>query len=236
MAANAGKTDKRKREKERKRERAGESEATDFLTDPRLRVLTLGDTDLKDLPNCNEPSTINFWTIAADPTRTTMELKMPPVAAFTSMPNAEGTIVGGQGRVTIAHSMICPLQDLCLTWNCQPLKSALANDLVILSGDRPSQQAPNPPEFAQPRLSGAKEMKAKWHRTNTPKCVASHLGNTSNIGTNTPKFVPSRWGGPPLDPTQTGLCKFGGVWSSLTFSSPLRPRICWRHSILKPNL
>ena len=51
------------------------------------------------------------------------------------------------------------------------------------------QRAPNPPEFAQPRLSSA-----KWHTLNTPKFVASHLGNTSHIGTNTPKFVPSRWG------------------------------------------
>ena len=34
------------------------------------------------------------------------------------------------------------------------------------------QQAPNPPEFAQPRLS-----RAEWHRSKTPKFVASHLGN-----------------------------------------------------------
>ena len=38
---------------------------------------------------------------------------------------------------------------------------------------------------------------------------------TGHIGTNTPKFVPPRWGRPPFDPTQTGLCKFGWVWSSL---------------------
>ena len=38
---------------------------------------------------------------------------------------------------------------------------------------------------------------------------------TSHIWTNTPKFVPPRWGRPPFDPTQTGLCKFGWVWSSL---------------------
>ena len=64
-------------------------------------------------------------------------------------------------------------------------------------------------------------MRAKWHRTNTPKFVASRLGNSSHIGTNTPKFVPSRWGRPSLDPTQTGLCKFGWVWSSLKNVSPL---------------
>ena len=32
---------------------------------------------------------------------------------------------------------------------------------------------------------------------------------TGHIGTNTPKFVPPRLGGPRFDPTQTGLCKFG---------------------------
>ena len=41
---------------------------------------------------------------------------------------------------------------------------------------------------------------------------------TGHIGKNTPKFVPPRWGRPLFDPTQTGLCKFGWVWSSLTFS------------------
>ena len=50
-----------------------------------------------------------------------------------------------------------------------------------------SQRAPNPPAFAQPRLS-----RSKWHRsTNTPKVVASHRSKTSHAGTNTPKFVPS---------------------------------------------
>ena len=37
-----------------------------------------------------------------------------------------------------------------------------------------------------------------------------------DIGTNTPKFVHPRWG-PRLDPIQTGLCKFGWVWSSLIY-------------------
>ena len=41
---------------------------------------------------------------------------------------------------------------------------------------------------------------------------------TGHIGTNTPKFVPPCWGRPRLDPTQTGLCKFGWVWSSPTIS------------------
>ena len=35
-----------------------------------------------------------------------------------------------------------------------------------------------------PFLSGA-----KWHRSNTPKFAASHLGKTGHIGTNTLKFV-----------------------------------------------
>ena len=49
------------------------------------------------------------------------------------------------------------------------------------------QQAPNPPQFAQPRLS-----RSKWHRSNTPKFVASRRGNTSHTGGNTAKFIPSR--------------------------------------------
>ena len=39
---------------------------------------------------------------------------------------------------------------------------------------------------------------------------------TGHIGTNTPKFVPPRWGQPRFDPTQTGQCKSGWAWSSLT--------------------
>ena len=38
---------------------------------------------------------------------------------------------------------------------------------------------------------------------------------TGHIGTNTPKCVPSRRGRPPSGPAQTGLCKFGCVWSAL---------------------
>ena len=38
---------------------------------------------------------------------------------------------------------------------------------------------------------------------------------TGHIGTNAPKFVPPRRGRPPFRPTQTGLCKFGCVWSAL---------------------
>ena len=46
--------------------------------------------------------------------------------------------------------------------------------------------------------------------------VSSHTNvMTGHIGTNTPKFVPSRWGWQPFGPTQTGLCKFGWAWSSL---------------------
>ena len=47
--------------------------------------------------------------------------------------------------------------------------------------------------------------------------------------TNTPKLVRPRWGQPPFDPTQTGLCKFGWVWSSLKNSS-------WRATPFSPPL
>ena len=82
-----------------------------------------------------------------------------------------------------------------------------------------SQRAPNPPEVAQPRLS---RVKARFSPVREYKfgCVCSYMAGhypgiimTGHIGTNTPKFV--RWGRPRLDPAQTGLCKFGWVWSSL---------------------
>ena len=92
------------------------------------------------------------------------------------------------------------------------------------------QRAPNPPESAQPRLSRVK-------RRSSPAgckfgCVCSYIAGhedagvvTSHIGTNTPKFVPPRWGRPRFDPTQTGLCKFGWVWSSLNLCYPVRRKL-----------
>ena len=84
-----------------------------------------------------------------------------------------------------------------------------------------SQRAPNPPEITQPRLS-----RVKWRSSPARGykfgCVCSYMAGhedvgvmAGHIGTNALKFVPPRWGRPPLDPTQTGLCTFGGVWSSL---------------------
>ena len=83
------------------------------------------------------------------------------------------------------------------------------------------QRAPNPPKFAQPRLSRVKgrSSSARGYKFGS---VCSYMAGHEDVGvmtgqrgTNTPKFVPPRWGRPPFDPTQTGLCKFGCVWSSL---------------------
>ena len=49
------------------------------------------------------------------------------------------------------------------------------------------QRAPNPPEFAQPRLNSS-----TWHRPSTPKFAPSHRGSTSYTGTNAPELIPSR--------------------------------------------
>ena len=91
------------------------------------------------------------------------------------------------------------------------------------------QRAPNPPEFAQPRLSRVKARSSPARRYKFG-CVSSYMAGhypgilmTGHIGTNTPKFVPPRWGRQRFDPTQTGLCKFGWVWSALNLC------ICWRH-------
>ena len=83
------------------------------------------------------------------------------------------------------------------------------------------QRAPNPPEFAHPRLSRVKAWSspARGYKFG---CGFSYMAGhypgilmTGHVGTNTPKFVPPCWGRPRFDPTQTGLCKFGWVWSSL---------------------
>ena len=96
------------------------------------------------------------------------------------------------------------------------------------------------PEFAQPRLSRvkARSSPARGYKFG---CVCSYMAShedagvvTGHIGTKTPKFVPPRWERPSFDPTQTGLCKFGWVWSSLKespFSLPIwgniiRPLTC----------
>ena len=85
------------------------------------------------------------------------------------------------------------------------------------------QRAPNSPEFAQPRLSRvkARSSPARGYKFG---CVCSYMAGqedarvvTGHIGTNTPKFcTPSLGGRPRVDPTQTGLCKSGWVWSSLS--------------------
>ena len=86
---------------------------------------------------------------------------------------------------------------------CRPLKHSMISELQT------------PPEFAQPRLSRVKRRSslATGYKSGS---VCSYMAGhedagvvTGHTGTNTPKFVPPRWGRPPLDPTQTGLCKFG---------------------------
>ena len=59
---------------------------------------------------------------------------------------------------------------------------------------------------------------------------------TGHIGTNKPKFVPSHWGRPPFGPTQTGLCKFGWVWSSLKYQKILARKWCQYSSHLYRNM
>ena len=89
-----------------------------------------------------------------------------------------------------------------------------------------SQRAPNPPEFAQPRLSRvkARSSAARGYKFGCVcSCMAGHYPGifmAGHIGTNTPKFVLPRWGRLRFDPTQTGLCKFGWVWSSLSLRKP----------------
>ena len=91
-------------------------------------------------------------------------------------------------------------------------------------------------KFAQPRLSRAICV-IEWHRSNTLELVASDLGNTSHIGTNTPKFVPSRWGWPPFDLLKQSCANSGGsgarwkgwfpkgwFWRNRSLLTPCGPR------------
>ena len=96
-----------------------------------------------------------------------------------------------------------------LTYFCRPLWQGECSQKSAKA-----QRAPNTPEFAQPRLSRVKgrSSPARGYKSG---CVCSYMAGhypgilmTCHIGTNTPKFVPPRWGRPPFDPTQTGLCKF----------------------------
>ena len=84
------------------------------------------------------------------------------------------------------------------------------------------QRAPNPTEFAQPRLSRvkARSSPARGYKLG---CVCSYMAGhypgilmTGHVGTNTPKFAPPRGGRPRFDPPQSGLRRFRWVWSSLT--------------------
>ena len=48
-----------------------------------------------------------------------------------------------------------------------------------------------------------------------------------HIGTNTPKFAPPRRGRPRFDPTQTGLCTFGWIWSApILYSEKIKSVRC----------
>ena len=102
-------------------------------------------------------------------------------------------------------------------------------------------------KLAQPRLS-----RSKWHRSNTPKFVASRRGNDSHIGTHTHTHTHTRptlyplAGMTALLPAQTGLCKFGWVWSSLklcefatlqnNFDYPVVSNVIWSESFSEDHI
>ena len=87
------------------------------------------------------------------------------------------------------------------------------HDMIFLPwfGKTPQpQRAPNPPEFAQLRLSSvkARSSPARGYKFG---CVCSYMAGhedagvvTGQRGTNTPKFVPPRWGRPRFEPYSNG--------------------------------
>ena len=55
-----------------------------------------------------------------------------------------------------------------------------------------------------------------WQAQTSYCCESFQVGLARRVASlRCPKFVPPRWGRPRFDPTQTGLCKFGWVWSAL---------------------
>ena len=97
-------------------------------------------------------------------------------------------------------------ENLC----CLSIAKAKARNILRLSASsKPTT------EFKQPHLSRV-ERQSSPARGYKFGCVCSYMAGhedagvmTGHIGTNTPKFVPPRWGRLPFDPIQTGLCKFG---------------------------
>ena len=92
-----------------------------------------------------------------------------------------------------SHSGLLPL--IVLPPNLSPRRGEKKNINI--------QRSPNPPEFAQPRLSRS--------NGNHPQWVCSYMAGIAQV-----------WGykfgcvwSVSFRPTQTGLCKSGGVWSSL---------------------
>ena len=59
------------------------------------------------------------------------------------------------------------------------------------------------------RICTARFSRAKSHRSNIPKFVASHLCKTSHTGTDAPKFVPSRRGWLSFDLLKRGSANSG---------------------------
>ena len=97
-----------------------------------------------------------------------------------------------------------------------------------------------PPEFAQPRLSRVKTAVVPSEGTNlcvfVPIWPVITLAGvvTGHIGTNThthKKTCTPRWGRPLFDPTQTGLCEFGWVWSSLIKRFLPITRVARKHTL-----
>ena len=119
--------------------------------------------------------------------------------------------------------------------------------LEILEG---FQRATKSPEFAQPRLSRVKRRSFPatgynlgvfvpiWPVIEDARVMTGH----NNRNKHSPNLCPPRWGRPPFDPTETGLCKFGWVWSSLGYplarnqymnnSSKIRKKMNVRKNVL----
>ena len=92
-----------------------ESDLTEYLDDPTDPVLCVPDQDheryweiLKGQPESaygGPGSTLNFWQLSAHSERLTLGVKMHSTAAFLSMPDKEGVVLGG---IQVGDSMTTP--------------------------------------------------------------------------------------------------------------------------------
>ena len=111
-----------------------ESDLNEYMLDPTDPVVCIPDQDdpeywslMRSAHECKfsgPGSTMNFWELSAHPGRLTLGVKMRSTAAFLSMPNKDGTILGGKAirefdeNTMRGYPLWLPLTTLQVTDGC----------------------------------------------------------------------------------------------------------------------